>query len=76
LHHRIIAKKAALTSISKALNQPRTPLKHPKPPIPTFIFLPPTPLAKTQLPPPLPQSIFAQHHPIIPVHITQFIQKH
>ncbi|WP_398574708.1 AAA family ATPase, partial [Staphylococcus epidermidis] len=44
--------------------------------MPSFIFLPPTPLPKTQLPPPLPQSIFRQHHPIIPLHITQFIHKH
>ncbi|WP_398574716.1 AAA family ATPase, partial [Staphylococcus epidermidis] len=51
-------------------------MKHPNTPIPSFLFLPPTPLPKTQLPKSLPSSLFHSQKHIITIHITQYIQKH
>ncbi|WP_398573586.1 AAA family ATPase, partial [Staphylococcus epidermidis] len=44
--------------------------------MPSFLFLPPTPVTKTQLPKSLPSSLFHSQKHIITIHITQYIQKH
>ncbi|WP_222590919.1 hypothetical protein, partial [Staphylococcus pasteuri] len=44
----------ALHLVSHPVLPPTAPIKHPNTPIPTFLFLPPTPLPKTQLPKSLP----------------------
>ncbi|WP_186311296.1 AAA family ATPase, partial [Staphylococcus haemolyticus] len=62
--------------LSDPLVTPPPPIKHPNTPIPTFLFLPPTPVAKTQLPKSLPPSFFHSHKHIIPIHITHYMHKH
>ncbi|MBI4376245.1 MAG: ATP-dependent Clp protease ATP-binding subunit [Elusimicrobia bacterium] len=75
LHGRVIGQDPAVKAIARAVRRSRTPLKDPKRPVGTFIFLGPTGVGKTELARALAEYLFGDENALIRIDMSEYMEK-
>jgi ATP-dependent Clp protease ATP-binding subunit ClpE len=75
IHKRLIGQNEAVTSVSNAIRRSRAGLKNKKSP-PSFIFVGPTGVGKTELAKALASELFGTEESIIRVDMSEFMESH
>lgn len=76
LHERVIGQDEAVTSVSKAIRRSRSPLKDPRRPGGSFIFLGPSGVGKTELAKSLAEFLFGSDEALITFDMSEFMEKY
>ena len=76
LHQRVVGQNEAVTPGSKAIRRSRSPLKDPRRPGGSFIFLGPSGVGKTELAKSLAEFLFGSQDALISFDMSEFMEKH
>ena len=76
LHQRVIGQDEAVTKVAKAIRRSRSPLKDPRRPGGSFIFLGPSGVGKTELAKSLAEFLFGSQDALISFDMSEFMEKH
>ncbi len=76
LHERVIGQEEAVSSVSRAIRRSRSPLKDPRRPGGSFIFLGPSGVGKTELAKSLAEFLFGSEDALISYDMSEFMEKH
>ena len=76
LHQRVIGQDEAVTKVSRAIRRSRSPLKDPRRPGGSFIFLGPSGVGKTELAKALAEFLFGSEEALISFDMSEFMEKH
>lgn len=75
LHERVIGQEEAVSSVARAIRRSRSPLKDPRRPGGSFIFLGPSGVGKTELAKSLAQFLFGSEDALITFDMSEFMEK-
>ncbi|MGN0055268.1 MAG: ATP-dependent Clp protease ATP-binding subunit [Atopobiaceae bacterium] len=76
LHRRVIGQDEAVSAVSRAIRRSRSPLKDPRRPGGSFIFLGPSGVGKTELAKALAEFLFGSEDALITFDMSEFMEKH
>jgi len=76
LHQRVIGQEEAVSLVSRAIRRSRSPLKDPRRPGGSFIFLGPSGVGKTELAKSLAEFLFGSEEALISFDMSEFMEKH
>ena len=76
LHQRVIGQDEAVSAVSRAIRRSRSPLKDPRRPGGSFIFLGPSGVGKTELAKSLAEFLFGSEDALISFDMSEFMEKH
>ena len=76
LHQRVVGQDEAVTKVAKAIRRSRSPLKDPRRPGGSFIFLGPSGVGKTELAKALAEFLFGSEEALISFDMSEFMEKH
>ncbi len=76
LHQRVVGQDEAVTKVAKAIRRSRSPLKDPRRPGGSFIFLGPSGVGKTELAKSLAEFLFGSQEALISFDMSEFMEKH
>ncbi|WP_321971730.1 ATP-dependent Clp protease ATP-binding subunit [Paratractidigestivibacter sp.] len=76
LHQRVVGQQEAVTKVAKAIRRSRSPLKDPRRPGGSFIFLGPSGVGKTELAKSLAEFLFGSEDALISFDMSEFMEKH
>ncbi|WP_077598490.1 ATP-dependent Clp protease ATP-binding subunit [Olsenella urininfantis] len=76
LHQRVVGQDEAVTKVAKAIRRSRSPLKDPRRPGGSFIFLGPSGVGKTELAKSLAEFLFGSQDALIGFDMSEFMEKH
>ena len=76
LHQRVIGQDEAVSKVAKAIRRSRSPLKDPRRPGGSFIFLGPSGVGKTELAKALAEFLFGSEDALISFDMSEFMEKH
>ena len=76
LHQRVIGQEEAVNGVSRAIRRSRSPLKDPRRPGGSFIFLGPSGVGKTELAKALAEFLFGSEDALISYDMSEFMEKH
>ena len=76
LHERVIGQEEAVSAVSRAIRRSRSPLKDPRRPGGSFIFLGPSGVGKTELAKALAEFLFGTEEALISFDMSEFMEKH
>ncbi len=76
LHQRVVGQDEAVTKVAKAIRRSRSPLKDPRRPGGSFIFLGPSGVGKTELAKSLAEFLFGSEEALISFDMSEFMEKH
>ena len=76
LHQRVVGQDEAVTKVAKAIRRSRSPLKDPRRPGGSFIFLGPSGVGKTELAKALAEFLFGSEEALITFDMSEFMEKH
>ena len=76
LHQRVIGQDEAVSAVSRAIRRSRSPLKDPRRPGGSFIFLGPSGVGKTELAKALAEFLFGSEDALISYDMSEFMEKH
>ncbi len=76
LHERVLGQDEAVTKVAKAIRRSRSPLKDPRRPGGSFIFLGPSGVGKTELAKALAEFLFGSEDALISFDMSEFMEKH
>ncbi len=76
LHQRVIGQDEAVTKVARAIRRSRSPLKDPRRPGGSFIFLGPSGVGKTELAKSLAEFLFGSEEALITFDMSEFMEKH
>ena len=76
LHQRVVGQEEAVTKVAKAIRRSRSPLKDPRRPGGSFIFLGPSGVGKTELAKSLAEFLFGSEDALISFDMSEFMEKH
>ena len=76
LHERVVGQEEAVTKVAKAIRRSRSPLKDPRRPGGSFIFLGPSGVGKTELAKALAEFLFGSEDALISFDMSEFMEKH
>lgn len=76
LHERVIGQDEAVESVAKAIRRSRSPLKDPRRPGGSFIFLGPSGVGKTELAKSLAEFLFGSDEALITFDMSEFMEKY
>jgi ATP-dependent Clp protease ATP-binding subunit ClpC len=76
LHQRVIGQEEAVSAVSRAIRRSRSPLKDPRRPGGSFIFLGPSGVGKTELAKSLAEFLFGSEDALISFDMSEFMEKH
>ena len=76
LHERVIGQNEAVSAVSRAIRRSRSPLKDPRRPGGSFIFLGPSGVGKTELAKALAEFLFGTEDALISFDMSEFMEKH
>ena len=76
LHQRVVGQDEAVTKVAKAIRRSRSPLKDPRRPGGSFIFLGPSGVGKTELAKALAEFLFGSEDALISFDMSEFMEKH
>ena len=76
LHERVIGQQEAVSAVSRAIRRSRSPLKDPRRPGGSFIFLGPSGVGKTELAKSLAEFLFGSEDALISFDMSEFMEKH
>ena len=76
LHQRVIGQDEAVSAVSRAIRRSRSPLKDPRRPGGSFIFLGPSGVGKTELAKSLAEFLFGSEEALISFDMSEFMEKH
>ena len=76
LHQRVIGQDEAVGAVSRAIRRSRSPLKDPRRPGGSFIFLGPSGVGKTELAKALAEFLFGSEDALISFDMSEFMEKH
>ncbi|MGI6230508.1 MAG: ATP-dependent Clp protease ATP-binding subunit [Tractidigestivibacter sp.] len=76
LHQRVIGQDEAVSKVARAIRRSRSPLKDPRRPGGSFIFLGPSGVGKTELAKALAEFLFGSEDALITFDMSEFIEKH
>ena len=76
LHQRVIGQDEAVSGVSRAIRRSRSPLKDPRRPGGSFIFLGPSGVGKTELAKSLAEFLFGSEDALISFDMSEFMEKH
>ena len=76
LHERVIGQDEAVSAVSRAIRRSRSPLKDPRRPGGSFIFLGPSGVGKTELAKSLAEFLFGSEEALISFDMSEFMEKH
>ena len=76
LHQRVVGQDEAVTKVAKAIRRSRSPLKDPRRPGGSFIFLGPSGVGKTELAKSLAEFLFGSEDALISFDMSEFMEKH
>jgi len=75
LHQRVIGQEEAVSAVSRAIRRSRSPLKDPRRPGGSFIFLGPSGVGKTELAKSLAEFLFGSEDALISFDMSEFMEK-
>ena len=76
LHQRVVGQNEAVTKVARAIRRSRSPLKDPRRPGGSFIFLGPSGVGKTELAKSLAEFLFGSQDALISFDMSEFMEKH
>ena len=76
LHQRVIGQDEAVSAVARAIRRIRSPLKDPRRPGGSFIFLGPSGVGKTELAKSLAEFLFGSEDALISFDMSEFMEKH
>ena len=76
LHQRVVGQDEAVSAVSRAIRRSRSPLKDPRRPGGSFIFLGPSGVGKTELAKSLAEFLFGSADALISFDMSEFMEKH
>ena len=76
LHERVVGQDEAVAKVAKAIRRSRSPLKDPRRPGGSFIFLGPSGVGKTELAKALAEFLFGSEEALISFDMSEFMEKH
>ncbi len=76
LHQRVVGQDEAVSAVSRAIRRSRSPLKDPRRPGGSFIFLGPSGVGKTELAKSLAEFLFGSEDALISFDMSEFMEKH
>ncbi len=76
LHQRVIGQDEAVTKVARAIRRSRSPLKDPRRPGGSFIFLGPSGVGKTELAKSLAAFLFGSEDALISFDMSEFMERH
>lgn len=76
LHERVIGQDEAVSAVSRAIRRSRSPLKDPRRPGGSFIFLGPSGVGKTELAKSLAEFLFGSEDALITFDMSEFMERH
>ena len=76
LHERVIGQAEAVSAVARAIRRSRSPLKDPRRPGGSFIFLGPSGVGKTELAKSLAEFLFGSQDALISFDMSEFMEKH
>ena len=76
LHERVIGQDEAVSSVSRAIRRSRSPLKDPRRPGGSFIFLGPSGVGKTELAKSLAEFLFNSEDALLSFDMSEYMEKH
>ena len=76
LHQRVVGQDEAVSAVSRAIRRSRSPLKDPRRPGGSFIFLGPSGVGKTELAKALAEFLFGSEDALISYDMSEFMEKH
>ena len=76
LHQRVIGQDEAISGVARAIRRSRSPLKDPRRPGGSFIFLGPSGVGKTELAKSLAEFLFGSEEALISFDMSEFMEKH
>ena len=76
LHQRVIGQDEAISGVARAIRRSRSPLKDPRRPGGSFIFLGPSGVGKTELAKSLAEFLFGTQDALISFDMSEFMEKH
>lgn len=76
LHQRVVGQDEAVTKVSRAIRRSRSPLKDPRRPGGSFIFLGPSGVGKTELAKALAEFLFGSEDALVAFDMSEFMEKH
>ena len=76
LHERVVGQDEAVSAVSRAIRRSRSPLKDPRRPGGSFIFLGPSGVGKTELAKSLAEFLFGSEDALISFDMSEFMEKH
>ena len=76
LHQRVVGQDEAVTKVARAIRRSRSPLKDPRRPGGSFIFLGPSGVGKTELAKSLAEFLFGSEEALITFDMSEFMEKH
>ena len=76
LHQRVIGQDEAVSKVARAIRRSRSPLKDPRRPGGSFIFLGPSGVGKTELAKSLAEFLFGSEDALISFDMSEFMEKH
>ena len=76
LHERVIGQQEAVSAVSRAIRRGRSPLKDPRRPGGSFIFLGPSGVGKTELAKSLAEFLFGSEDALITFDMSEFMEKY
>lgn len=76
LHQRVIGQEEAVSGVARAIRRSRSPLKDPRRPGGSFIFLGPSGVGKTELAKSLAEFLFGSEDALISYDMSEFMEKH
>ena len=76
LHQRVIGQDEAVSAVARAIRRSRSPLKDPRRPGGSFIFLGPSGVGKTELAKSLAEFLFGSEEALMTFDMSEFMEKH
>lgn len=76
LHERVIGQDEAVSGVARAIRRSRSPLKDPRRPGGSFIFLGPSGVGKTELAKSLAEFLFGSEDALLTFDMSEFMEKH
>jgi ATP-dependent Clp protease ATP-binding subunit ClpC len=76
LHQRVVGQDEAVSAVAKTIRRSRSPLKDPRRPGGSFIFLGPSGVGKTELAKSLAEFLFGSEDALITFDMSEFMEKH
>ena len=76
LHQRVVGQDEAVSAVSRAIRRSRSPLKDPRRPGGSFVFLGPSGVGKTELAKSLAEFLFGSEDALISFDMSEFMEKH